>query len=57
MKALMGDEHSPKGSLQNYVRSEVLKAVAMNNAVFWDIKTQFVLHSRHITYPLQSPAS
>jgi hypothetical protein len=25
--------------------------------VFWDIKTQFVLHRRHITSPLQSPAS
>jgi hypothetical protein len=28
----------------------------MKNAVFWDIKTQFVLHRRHITSPLQSPA-
>jgi hypothetical protein len=26
------------------------------NAVFWDIKTQFVLHRRDITSPLQSPA-
>jgi hypothetical protein len=31
-------------------------AVTMKNAVFWDIKTQFVLHRRHITSPLQSPA-
>jgi hypothetical protein len=28
----------------------------MVNAVFWDIKTQFVPHRRHITSPLQSPA-
>jgi hypothetical protein len=32
-------------------------AVTMKNVVFWDIKTQFVLHRRHITSPLQSPAS
>jgi hypothetical protein len=31
-------------------------AVTMEN-VFWDIKTQFVPHRRHITSPLQSPAS
>jgi hypothetical protein len=31
--------------------------VTIKNAVFWDIKTQFVLHRRHITSPLQSPAS
>jgi hypothetical protein len=29
----------------------------MKNGVFWDIKTQFVLHRRHITSLLQSPAS
>jgi hypothetical protein len=28
----------------------------MKNAVFWDIKTQFVFHKKHITSPLQSPA-
>jgi hypothetical protein len=28
----------------------------MKNVVFWDIKPQFVLHRRHITSPLQSPA-
>jgi hypothetical protein len=27
----------------------------MNNAIFWDIKNQFVSHRRHITSPLQSP--
>jgi hypothetical protein len=29
----------------------------MKNVVFWGIKPQFVLHRRHITSPLQSPAS
>jgi hypothetical protein len=28
----------------------------MQNAVFWDIRPQFVPHRRHITSPLQSPA-
>jgi hypothetical protein len=28
----------------------------MKNAFFWDIKTQFVLHRRHIISPLHSPA-
>jgi hypothetical protein len=28
----------------------------MKNAVFWNIKTQFVPHMKHITSPLQSPA-
>jgi hypothetical protein len=28
----------------------------MKNVVFWDIKTHFVPHRRHITSPLQSPA-
>jgi hypothetical protein len=40
-----------------YVRFEVFTAVTMKNGVFWDVKTQFVLHRRHITSPLQSPAS
>jgi hypothetical protein len=29
----------------------------MKNVVFWDIKTQFVPHRRHITSPLQCPAN
>jgi hypothetical protein len=29
----------------------------MKNAVFWDIKTQFVLHRRHITFLLESNQS
>jgi hypothetical protein len=28
----------------------------MKNVVFWQIKTHFVLHRRHITSPLQNPA-
>jgi hypothetical protein len=40
-----------------HVRFEVSTAVTMKYAVLWDIKTQFVLHRRHITSPLQSPAS
>jgi hypothetical protein len=35
---------------------QVFTAVTMKNAVFWDIKTQFVPHRRHVTSPLQSPA-
>jgi hypothetical protein len=36
---------------------EVFTAVLMKNAVFWDIKTEFVPHRRNITSPLQSPTS
>jgi hypothetical protein len=28
-------------------RSEVFTAVTMENAVFWDIRTQFIPHRRH----------
>jgi hypothetical protein len=35
----------------------VFAAVTVKNSVVWDIKPQFVLHRRHITSPLQSPAS
>jgi hypothetical protein len=35
-------------------RLDVFMAVTMKNVVFWDIKTQFVLHRRHIKSPLQS---
>jgi hypothetical protein len=44
-------------TMKNVVRFEDFTAVTMKNGVFWDIKTQFVLHRRHITSPLQSPAS
>jgi hypothetical protein len=40
-----------------FVRCEVLTAVSMKNAVFWDIQTQFITHRRHITSALQSLAS
>jgi hypothetical protein len=35
---------------------EIFTAVTKKNAIFWDIKKQFVPHRRHITSPLQSPA-
>jgi hypothetical protein len=38
------------------VRFEVFTAVTMKNVVFWDIKTQFIPHRKHVTSPLQSPA-
>jgi hypothetical protein len=44
-------------AIENPVRFEVFTAVTMKNGVFWDTETQFVLHRRHITPPLQSPAS
>jgi hypothetical protein len=44
-------------TLLKYVRFEAFTVITMKNFVFWDIKTQFVLHRRHITSPLQSPAS
>jgi hypothetical protein len=37
-----------------YVKIEVFTAVTMKNVVFWDIKTQFVPHRRHITSPLKA---
>jgi hypothetical protein len=39
------------------VRFEVFTVVTMKNGDFWDIKTEFLPHRRHITSPLQSPAS
>jgi hypothetical protein len=39
----------------DYVRSEVVTAVAMQNAVFLDIKIQFVPYRKPITSLLQSP--
>jgi hypothetical protein len=36
---------------------EVITAVTMKNVVFWVIETQFLPHRRHITSPLQCPAS
>jgi hypothetical protein len=39
-----------------YARFEVLTALAIKNAFFWDIKPQFIPHRKHITSPLWSPA-
>jgi hypothetical protein len=46
-------EHVAK---RKYTRTEVNRK-SIRSAVFWDIKTQFVLHRRHITSPLLSPTS
>jgi hypothetical protein len=53
-----------KGDIKEYflettlrVRFEVFTAVTMKNVAFWDIRIHFVLHRRHITSPLQGPAS
>jgi hypothetical protein len=35
---------------------EVFMAVTMENALFWDINTQFLLQRRHIVSPLLIPA-
>jgi hypothetical protein len=40
-----------------YERFGGFMAVTMKDVIFWDIKTRFVLHRRHITFPLQSPAN
>jgi hypothetical protein len=50
------DERISLESFERHVRVEVITAVTMKNAVFWDIGTQFVPHRRHITSPLQRPA-
>jgi hypothetical protein len=39
-----------------FVRSEVFTAGTVKNDIFWDIKTQFVPHRRHMTCPLQRAA-
>jgi hypothetical protein len=54
---LSEDTGVPEAVECSSVRFEVYTAVTMKNVVFWDIKAQFVLHRRHITPPLQSPAS
>jgi hypothetical protein len=48
---------SLRSNIPCLVRSDVSTAVTMKNVVFWDIRTQFVLHRRHITSPLQNPVS
>jgi hypothetical protein len=49
--------HIPEdGILKSYIAITGWVAVSMKNAVFWDIKSQFLPHRRHITSSLQSPA-
>jgi hypothetical protein len=40
-------EHSTVTRVE-YVRFEVFTAANMKNAAFWDIKTQFMPHRKHI---------
>jgi hypothetical protein len=40
----------------NILGFKAFTAVTVENAVFWDIKTQFVLHRRHITSLQLNPA-
>jgi hypothetical protein len=35
---------------------EISPAETMKNVVFWDKRTKFVPHRKHITSPLQSPS-
>jgi hypothetical protein len=48
----MRDMNFSSTTLRHQCRISVFTAVTMKNGVFWDIKTQFVLHRRHITSPL-----
>jgi hypothetical protein len=41
-------------NVTGFVRFEVFTAVTMTNAVFWDIKTQFVPHRRHYVSATES---
>jgi hypothetical protein len=42
--------------METYVKFVIFPSVTMKEAVFWDIKPQFVSHRRYIASPLQSPA-
>jgi hypothetical protein len=46
-----------KGGKSIQLCEEYYRILSIKNVVFWDIKTQFVLHRRHITSQIQSPAS
>jgi hypothetical protein len=37
-----------------FLRFEVFTAVTMKNVVFWDIKTEFVLHRRHTAVTMKN---
>jgi hypothetical protein len=45
-----------EGTATFQIRKPEKIPVVVKHVVFWDIKTQFVPHRRHITSPLQSPA-
>jgi hypothetical protein len=42
---------------EEFVAFEVFTEMTVKNALFWDIRTQFIPHRRNITSLLQSPAS
>jgi hypothetical protein len=50
-------DHAVIIHLVKRVRFEVSTKVTMKNAVFWNIKTQFVPHMKHITSRLHRPSS
>jgi hypothetical protein len=51
LKAIENTHHANK-TKQSLLRSEVFAAVTTKNAVFWDIKTQFIPHRKR--YRVQS---
>jgi hypothetical protein len=55
-RPLASDQWQPKADEQlcKLHKIQVFTAVTKKNAVFWEIKTQFVPHRRHITSTLQS---
>jgi hypothetical protein len=53
---MLGTLRQGVGKLHSGCRFEFFTAVTMKNAVFWDIKTQFITHRNHITSLLHSPA-
>jgi hypothetical protein len=48
-----------RGVREEFTRCKIwdFPGVTVKNAVFWDIKTQFLPYRKHITPPLESPAS
>jgi hypothetical protein len=47
--------NNPEDTILYVVRFAVYTAVAMKNAGFWDIKPQFLPHSKHITSLIERP--
>jgi hypothetical protein len=50
------ETHYVPAAEPSHVRFEVFTPVTMKGVVFWDIKNPFVPHTKHITFPLESPA-